>query len=321
MTFEFIVIALLALIFIFLITLLIRTSKKNQLQEPQDFEKIEKQLNSLLHKTIEQSGYVNSKIDEIGELTKKMTNAMTSNISDMGQMGEVILENILQDCGMTKNRDYKTQYTDYNEDGQQFRPDVVIFLPENRNIIIDSKVPMKDWYEFQNSETQSIKEISIKHFSIAIKNHINQISKKDYRKLLSINSPDYIFIFMPHEFALITAQKYDSSLASYAQQKQVIIVGPSTLIMCMKLVESIWKLEKQNKNSKEIAEIAGNMHDQIAKTINLLDKTKASMTKSIENIEDSKKFIKDGKTSLLTKANKMRELGANTKTEILNNQE
>ena len=163
MTFEYIVIILLILIFFILIALLIKSSKKSQLQEPQDFEKIEKQLNSLLHKTIEQSGYVNSKIDEIGDLTKKMTNAMTSNISDMGQMGEVILENILQECGMTKNRDYKTQYTDYNEDGQQFRPDVVVFLPENRNIIIDSKVPMKDWYEFQNSETQPIKELSLIH--------------------------------------------------------------------------------------------------------------------------------------------------------------
>lgn len=319
MTFEFIVIALLALIFIVLITLLIKTLKKSQVKEIQDFEKIESQLNSLLHKTIEQSGYVNSKIDEIGDLTKKMTNAMTSNISDMGQMGEVILENILQDCGMTKNRDYKTQYTDYNEEGQQFRPDVVIFLPENRNIIIDSKVPMKDWYDFQNSEVQSIKENSIKSFSNAIKNHINQISKKDYRNLLSINSPDYIFIFMPHEFALITAQKFDSSIASYAQQKQVIIVGPSTLIMCMKLVESIWKLEKQNKNSKEIAEIAGSMYDQIAKTINLLDKTYTSLIKSMENIEDSKKFIKEGKSSLFSKANKMKDLGANTKIEITNN--
>ena len=183
MTFEYIVIFLLTLIFIILTTLLIKSSKKTQLQEPQDFEKIEKQLNSLLHKTIEQSGYVNSKIDEIGDLTKKMTNAMTSNISDMGQMGEVILENILQDCGMTKNRDYKIQYTDYNEDGQQFRPDVVIFLPENRNIIIDSKVPMKDWYNFQNTENEHEKENAIKNFCSAIKNHINQISKKDYVNL------------------------------------------------------------------------------------------------------------------------------------------
>ncbi len=316
MTFELVVIALLVLIFTVLLFLLIKSSKKNQLQGNQDIEKIEKQLNSLLHKTLEQSGYVNSKIDEIGDLTKKMTNAMTSNISDMGQMGEVILENILQDCGMTKNRDYKTQYTDYNEEGQQFRPDVVVFLPENRNIIIDSKVPMKDWYEFQNSEVQSIKENSIKSFSNAIKNHINQISKKDYRKLLSINSPDYIFIFMPHEFALITAQKYDNSIASYAQQKHIIIVGPSTLIMCMKLVESIWKLEKQNKNSKEIAEIAGSMYDQIAKTISLLEKTHTSLSKSLENVEDTKKYIKDGRGSLFSKANKMKELGASTKEPI-----
>ena len=316
MTFELIVIALLVLIFTVLLFLLIKSSKKNQLQGNQDIEKIEKHLNSLLHKTLEQSGYINSKIDEIGDLTKKMTNAMTSNISDMGQMGEVILENILQDCGMTKNRDYKTQYTDYNEEGQQFRPDVVVFLPENRNIIIDSKVPMKDWYEFQNSEAQSIKQNAIMNFSNAIKNHINQIKKKDYTKLLSINSPDYIFIFMPHEFALTTAQKYDNSIASFAQQKNVIVVGPSTLILCMKLVESIWKLEKQNKNSKEIAEIAGGMYDQIAKTINLLDKTHSSLSKSLENVEDTKKYIQDGRGSLFSKANKMKELGANTKESI-----
>ncbi len=316
MKFELVVISLLVLIFTVLLFLLIKSSKKNQLQGNQDIEKIEKHLNSLLHKTLEQSGYINSKIDEIGDLTKKMTNAMTSNISDMGQMGEVILENILQDCGMTKNRDYKTQYTDYNEEGQQFRPDVVVFLPENRNIIIDSKVPMKDWYEFQNSESQSTKQNAIMNFSNAIKNHINQIKKKDYTKLLSINSPDYIFIFMPHEFALTTAQKYDNSIASFAQQKNVIVVGPSTLILCMKLVESIWKLEKQNKNSKEIAEIAGGMYDQIAKTINLLDKTHSSLSKSLENVEDTKKYIQDGRGSLFSKANKMKELGANTKESI-----
>ena len=316
MTFELLVITLLVLIFAILFFLLISSSKKNKSSGNDDLQNIEKHLNSLLHKTIEQSGYINSKIDEIGDLTKKMTNAMTTNISDMGQMGEVILENILEDCGMTKNRDYKTQYTDYNEDGQQFRPDVVIFLPENRNIIIDSKVPMKDWYEFQNSESESSKQTSIMNFSNSIKNHINQIKKKDYTKLLSINSPDYIFIFMPHEFALTTAQKYDTSIASYAQQKNVIIVGPSTLILCMKLVESIWKLEKQNNNSKEIADIAGGMYDQIAKTINLLDKTHSSLSKSLENVEDTKKYIKDGRGSLFSKANKMKELGVNTKEPI-----
>ena len=316
MIFELFVITLLVLIFAILFFLLISSSKKNKTLGNDDLQNIEKHLNSLLHKTIEQSGYINSKIDEIGDLTKKMTNAMTTNISDMGQMGEVILENILEDCGMTKNRDYKTQYTDYNEDGQQFRPDVVIFLPENRNIIIDSKVPMKDWYEFQNSESESSKQTSIMNFSNSIKNHINQIKKKDYTKLLSINSPDYIFIFMPHEFALTTAQKYDTSIASYAQQKNVIIVGPSTLILCMKLVESIWKLEKQNNNSKEIADIAGGMYDQIAKTINLLDKTHSSLLKSLENVEDAKKYIKDGRGSLFSKANKMKELGVNTKEPI-----
>ena len=231
MNMEYFIVILLIVVMCLLVLILIKFNNKNTNKENYEIEKISQSIESLLTKTLEQSGYVNSKIDEIGDLTKKMTNAMTSNISDMGQMGEVILENILQDCGMTKNRDYKTQFTDKNEEGQQFRPDVVIFLPENRNIIIDSKVPMKDWYEFQNSENNNEKEIHIKNFISSVKNHINSINKKDYTKLININSPDYVFIFMPHEFALITAQKYDISLANFSQQKQVIIVGPSTLIL------------------------------------------------------------------------------------------
>ncbi len=316
MNMEYFIVILLIVVMCLLVLILIKFNNKNTNKENYEIEKISQNIESLLNKTLEQSGYVNSKIDEIGELTKKMTNAMTSNISDMGQMGEVILENILQDCGMTKNRDYKTQFTDKNEEGQQFRPDVVIFLPENRNIIIDSKVPMKDWYEFQNSENNYEKEIHIKNFISSVKNHVSSINKKNYTKLLNINSPDYVFIFMPHEFALITAQKYDISLVNFSQQKQVIIVGPSTLILCMKLVESIWKLEKQNKNSKEIAEIAGGMFDQITKSINLLEKTENSIQKSLENIVQSKNYIKDGRGSLFSRANKMKELGANTKTEL-----
>tara|TARA_B100000925_G_scaffold145686_1_gene109064 strand:- start:603 stop:1565 length:963 start_codon:yes stop_codon:yes gene_type:complete len=316
MNLEYFIILLLCIVIILLTIVILNSNKKEKSAKDIDLTQINFKIESLFNKTLEQSGYVNSKIDEIGHLTKKMTNAMTTNISDMGQMGEVILENILQDCGMTKDRDYKTQYTDKNEEGQQFRPDVVIFLPENRNIIIDSKVPLKDWYEFQNTDDNQEKELHIKNFINSLKNHISSINKKDYTKLLNINSPEYVFIFMPHEFSLITAQKYDNTLLTFAQQKQIIIVGPTTLIMCMKLVESIWKLEKQNKNSKEIAEIAGGMFDQIAKSINLLDKTESSIQKSLESITQSKNFIKEGRGSLFSKANKMRELGANTKTKI-----
>ena len=316
MNLEYFIILLLCIVIILLAIVKLNLNKKEKSSKEIDLNQINLKIESLFNKTLEQSGYVNSKIDEIGHLTKKMTNAMTSNISDMGQMGEVILENILQDCGMTKDRDYKTQYTDKNEEGRQFRHDVVIFLPENRNIIIDSKVPLKDWYEFQNTDDNQEKELHIKNFINAVKNHISSINKKEYTKLLNINSPDYVFIFMPHEFSLITAQKYDNTLLTFAQHKQIIIVGPTTLIMCMKLVESIWKLEKQNKNSKEIAEIAGGMYDQIAKSMNLLDKTESSIQKSLESIAQSKNYIKEGRGSLFSKANKMKDLGANTKTKI-----
>ena len=316
MTIDIIIISCLVIVMILLLITIRKTNIKSDNNFDIDIKQINKNLESLYNKALEQTGYVNSKIEEIGTLTKKMSNAMSTNISDMGEMGEVILENILQDCGMTKDRDYKTQFTDKNENGQIFRPDVVVFLPENRNIVIDSKVPMKDWYEFQNSNDEQSKVNSMKGFINSLKNHINNVHKKDYTNLLNVNSPDYVFIFMPHEFALITAQKYDQSISNYAQQRQVIVVGPSTLIMCMKLVESIWRLEKQNKNSKEVAEIAGGMFDQIAKTLNLLDKTEASLIKSAENINQTKKYIKDGKGSLLSRANKMKELGAKTKIDL-----
>ena len=316
MAIDLLILTFLVITIILIFVTLLKINKKQKNSHELDLNQINQNLENLFNKTLEQSGYVNSKIDEIGHLTKKMTNAMTANIADMGDMGEAILENILQDCGMTKNRDYKTQFTDKNQEGQTFRPDVVVFLPDKRNIIIDSKVPMKDWYEFQNSDDNRIKENSIKNFVNALKNHINSINKKNYTNLLKINSPDYVFIFMPHEHALITAQRYDQNIANYAQQKQVIIVGPSTLIMCMKLVESIWRLEKQNKNSKEIAEIAGNMFDQIARTINLLEKTESSLNKSFENINMTKNYMKEGKNSLYSRANQMKELGAKTKIEI-----
>ena len=316
MTIDIIIISCLVIVMILLLINIRKTNIKSDNNFDIDIKQINKNLENLYNKALEQTGYVNSKIEEIGTLTKKMSNAMSTNISDMGEMGEVILENILQDCGMTKDRDYKTQFTDKNENGQIFRPDVVVFLPENRNIVIDSKVPMKDWYEFQNSNDEQSKVNSMKGFINSLKNHISNVHKKDYTNLLNVNSPDYVFIFMPHEFALITAQKYDQSISNYAQQRQVIVVGPSTLIMCMKLVESIWRLEKQNKNSKEVAEIAGGMFDQIAKTLNLLDKTEASMIKSAENINQTKKYIKDGKGSLLSRANKMKELGAKTKIDL-----
>ena len=316
MTIDIIIISCLVIVMILLLITIRKTNIKSDNNFDIDIKQINKNLESLYNKALEQTGYVNSKIEEIGTLTKKMSNAMSTNISDMGEMGEVILENILQDCGMTKDRDYKTQFTDKNENGQIFRPDVVVFLPENRNIVIDSKVPMKDWYEFQNSNDEQSKVNLMKGFINSLKNHINNVHKKDYTNLLNVNSPDYVFIFMPHEFALITAQKYDQSISNYAQQRQVIVVGPSTLIMCMKLVESIWRLEKQNKNSKEVAEIAGGMFDQIAKAINLLDKTESNMIKSAENISQTKKYIKDGKGSLLSRANKMKELGAKTKIDL-----
>ena len=313
---EYIIILLLSIIICLLFWVILNSKKKMDTPNNSEIDIINKNIESLLNKTLEQSGYVNSKIDEIGDLTKKMTNAMTTNISEMGDMGEVILENILEECGMTKNRDYKTQFTGKNEEGAQLRPDVVIFLPENRNIIIDSKVPMKDWYNFQNSDDKDFKNKSIIGFISAVKNHINAIYKKDYKNLLNINSPDYVFIFMPHEFAFVTAQKFDTSLANFAQQKQIIIVGPSTLIMCMKLIESIWKLEKQNKNSTEVANLAGQMYDQIVKSINTLEDSEKNLIKATDSVSNAKKYIKDGRGSLYNKAEEMRKLGANNKKEL-----
>ena len=316
MVYEFITIFLLILISIILVLLFFKSSKNRKINEDNEIINIKEQLNSLLHKTIEQSGYVNSKIDEIGDLTKKMTSAMTANISDMGQMGEVILENILENCGMTKNRDYKTQFSGKIVEGNNLRPDVVIFLPENRNIIIDAKVPMKDWYQYQNSDNSKEKESSIINFISSIKNHINSIYKKDYKNITNINSPEYVFIFMPHDYAFVTAQKFDPSLASYAQQRQIIIDGPSTLIMCMKLIESIWKLEKQNKNSIEIANLAGQMYDQIIKSINVLSDSEKNLHKALDSVVNAKNYMKDGRGSLFSKAEEMKKLGANNKKEI-----
>ena len=316
MQFELTIFLLLLLILFFLIFLYFNIKKHSNTEGTFEIKKINENLDNLLNKTLQQQGAVNSKINEIGDLTKKMTSAMTSNISDMGSMGEAILENILEDCGMTKERDYKIQVTAKDDSGNSYRPDVVIFLPDNRNIIIDSKVSMKDWYEFQNSNIEEDRKSSISKFILALKNHIKNIDKKNYTSLLGINSPDYIFIFMPHEYAYITAQKYDPSIATLAQERKIIVVGPSTLIMCMKLVESIWKTEKQNKNSAEIAKIAGQMYDQIISSIKAIEESEKVILKAFDSLKSAKNSIKDGKGSLFEKAETMRRLGADNKKKL-----
>ena len=319
MSLELVIIIILVIIVLLLLVIIIKINNKSQNSESLEIEKINKSLESLVTKTIEQQSIVNSKIGEIGELTKKMTNAMTTNISEMGNMGEVILENILEECGMTKGRDYETQYYGVDNDGNRFRPDVLIFLPQNRNIIIDSKVSIKDWYDYQNSNDELIKNKSMVKFVNSIKNHVNTISKKNYSEIEGINSPDYVFIFMPHEFAFITAQKFDTSLGSFINNKKIVIVGPSTLMMCLKLVENIWRFEKQKNNSQEIAKIAGSMIDQIIKSINLLEDSASIVNKAHNSILDVKKYIKEGKGSLYDKAENMKILGTPTKINLNKN--
>lgn len=121
---------------------------------------------------------------------------------------------------------------------------------------------------------------------------------------------------MPHDYAYVSAQKFDSSLATFAQEKQIIIVGPSTLIMCMKLVESLWKVDKQNKNSVEIANLAGQMYDQIIKSLILLEDSEKNLNKTIDSVSNVKSYIKNGRGSLFNKAEEMRKLGANNKKKI-----
>jgi DNA recombination protein RmuC len=278
-------------------------------------EKVE---NSYSKETLERSS-LKEQILRLEGLNKKisddannLTNALKGDKKLQGNWGEVILSRVLEESGLREGHEYFTQFSVVADDGQRRLPDVIVRLPENRDIVIDSKVSLNDYERYCRVDSEGDREAALKAHIGAVRKHIKDLSEKRYEDLPGLRTLDFVFLFMPIEAAFMVAVEHDPALFSEAFNKKIIIVSPTTLLATLRTVESIWRYEKQNKNAEKIAKEAGLLHDKFSSLLDHLKRLGASIERSREIFTQASASL-DGHGGLIGKVDGLRKLGAKTK--------
>ncbi len=227
----------------------------------------------------------------------------------------MVLEKVLEASGLQKGREYETQASFSNEGGQRLRPDVIVHLPENKHIVIDSKMSLTAWERF-SADQESDDSLHLRNHIESIKHHIKELSAKNYPDLYGINAPDYVLMFIPIEPAFLKALEVDSSLFVTAFEKNIMLVCPSTLLVTLKTIHNIWRYEHQNRNALEIAQRAGALHDQFVLFLESLEDIGDKIGKANEAYESARRRLATGKGNLVRRVNQLEILGAKTKKTV-----
>jgi DNA recombination protein RmuC len=282
-----------------------------------------KQVQTLYHDESKDRAMLKQEILSLKELNQqisqdaiKLTNALKGEKKQQGIWGEMILEKVLESSGLRKGVEYTREVALRNDDGKSYRPDVLVHLPDKRDLIIDAKTSLNAYEKFINDEHQKSRELHLKSHIKAIRNHIKELSSKNYEKLLGINTLDFIFMFVPIEGALSVALEKDPTLYDDAFKKQILLVGPSTLLIGLRAIENVWKYDKQNQNAKEIASRAGALYDKFVSFSNDMIKISKQFEGLHGSFESAKKRLSEGRGNIIRQVEQLKDLGAKTHKEI-----
>lgn len=272
------------------------------------YDKESKERVSLLHEL----GHLKTLNQQMSKDALNLTNALKGDNKAQGNWGEVILERVLEESGLHKGREYDTQVSLQSEQGRS-QPDVVVHLPENKDLVIDSKVSLVDYERYCNHEDEATRKQALKDHVTSVRNHIKGLSIKNYEGLEGIRTLDFVLIFIPIESAFMAAFEHDQAMFRDAYEKNIIVVGPTTLLATLRTIQSIWRYERQNKNAEEIARQAGAMHDKLVGFIHDMDKISIQLKRATEAHGDAMNKLSIGKGNLVTSTKRLEKLGAKVK--------
>ncbi|WP_051190413.1 DNA recombination protein RmuC [Kaistella palustris] len=251
---------------------------------------------------------------KISQEANNLATALKGQTKTQGDWGEMILERILEDSGLTKDREYFAQYNIKNEAGENQRPDFVLKLPGNQLVIIDSKVSLNAYERMVSAENEEDRKSNLTLHIAAIKKHIDTLSQKKYDDLK--DSLDFTIMFVPVEPAFLTAVQYDSQLWNYAYHKHIILLSPTNLIAYLKLISDVWKRADQNQNAMEIAERGGKLYDKFVSFVENLEKVGKNIDQAKNSYNDAFKQLATGNDNLVTQTQKLKALGAKSRKSI-----
>ena len=290
----------------------------NPLQEK--IQSFEKKVDDTHKESIEKQSALRQQIIGLKELNQQMskdavnlTRALKGDSKKQGDWGEIQLETILEKAGLQKDIHFNTQGGYRDDNNNLKKPDFIINLPDNKHLIIDSKVSLTGYEYFYNSENEIDEAMGLKKHILSTKKHIKELGEKNYTELYGINSPDYVLMFVPIEPALMLALQNDQNLYLEALDKNVVLVTNSTLLATLSTVASIWKQEDQKRNVLEIARHAGALYDKFEGLVQDLLKVGKQINSSQESYKAAMNKLSDGKGNLINRVETLKKLGAKTK--------
>ncbi len=253
--------------------------------------------------------------DNIRNEARALTSALKGNTRVQGQWGEMILQNILEKSGLRKDQEYSLQSTTTNSDGDRLRPDAIISFPDNRKLVIDSKVSLTAYLQLVDCpDEQQIKALRKMHVA-SVKNHINELRDKNYQNYVGKAQADFVMMFIPNEGAYLTAMQADDTLWQYAYDCRVVIVSPTHLLSVVKLVEQAWLADRQNRNALEIAVEGGRLLDKLSAFLVDMQRVNASLG-TAQRAYDSAMTKLNGRGGVISRAEKLQQLGAKASKKI-----
>jgi DNA recombination protein RmuC len=247
---------------------------------------------------------------------QNLTKALKGDNKKQGNWGEVILERVLERSGLVKDQEYRIQTSFTSNDGSRLQPDVIIDLPDDKHLVIDSKVSLIAYERLVNCETEEERKLFSKGHVESIRSHVNGLSAKNYHDLHQINSPDFVLLFIPIESSFSFAVQIDAELFSDAWDKRVVIVSPSTLLATLRTIASIWKQERQNRNVLEIARLSGAMYDKFVGFVGDMEGIGKNIKQSQSAYDNAISKLTEGNGNLTKTAEKIKSLGAKANKQI-----
>ena len=253
--------------------------------------------------------------DQLTAEASGLAKALRGDTKKQGNWGEFVLERALEMSGLTKNQEFFVQNSETTADGRRLQPDVIIQLPEDKKIIVDSKVSLVSWEAYANTEEEESKK-HMKSLIASIQTHIKQLSEKDYPQLYDGATPEFVLLFIPIEAAFMEATKFDGTLYELAFSKKIILVSTSTLLATLKTIAMAWRQEKQTRNVIEIADAGGKLYDKFVGLSEDLLKLGDQFNTAQKTYESSMNKMVDGRGNLITQVERLKKLGSKTKKEL-----